>query len=154
SMLLGRSAMVPGSTRTVIGLVTPSTVIDGQTVYGVSRRAMAWLLAPISTQAESPSAASGGQATWRLNVELHGTSPSDTVSVSDAVPGTVQLKVGFCAVALLNVPYADAQLYDSGCGAASGSCEALNRAIVLPTGGLALTASIVGQTLIVPVIRT
>ncbi len=31
SVLVGRSGMVPGRARTVIGLVTPSTVIDGQT---------------------------------------------------------------------------------------------------------------------------
>ncbi len=31
-------------------------------------------------------------------------SPSETVSVSVAAPGAVQVSVGFCAVALLSVP--------------------------------------------------
>ena len=68
SLVLGRIGIVPGPTRRFIGDVVPSTVIDGQTLYGVMRRAIAWLLAPISTHAESPSAESGGQATSSVNV--------------------------------------------------------------------------------------
>src|SRR5436305_6822956 len=49
SVLVGRSGIVPATARTFMGLVTPSTLIDGQVLYGVSSRAMAWLFGPIST---------------------------------------------------------------------------------------------------------
>ena len=85
-------------------------MIAGQVVYGVMSRAIAWLFAPISTQALWATAESGGQATCRLKVALHPASPSETVRVSDAVPGVVQVSVGFCAVALLSVPEVVVQL--------------------------------------------
>src|SRR5437762_12272879 len=47
SVLVGRHGSVAGWARTVIGLITPSTVIDGQVRSGVRRRAMAWWLGPI-----------------------------------------------------------------------------------------------------------
>ena len=109
SVLVGRIGSVAGSARTVIGLEAPLTVIAGQAVYGVMRRAIAWLFAPISTQAWE-TAASEGQVTCRLKVALHPASPSETVRVSDAVPGAVQVSVGFCAVALLSVPEVVVQL--------------------------------------------
>ncbi len=65
---------------------------------------MAWLFAPISTQAVSVRAESAGQVTWTLNVALQPASPSETFSVSEAVPGALQVSVGFWAVALLSVP--------------------------------------------------
>ena len=83
---------------------------------------MAWLFGPISTQADSPRAESGGQVTWRLKVSLQVASPSETVSVSVTLPGAAQVSVGFCAVALDSVPDEAVQLYDSGWGAASASC--------------------------------
>ena len=110
SVLVGRIGSVAGSARTVIALVAPSTVMRGQVVYGVMRRAMAWLFAPISTHALWATAESGGQATCRLKVALHPGSPSETVRVSDAVPALVQVSVGFCAVALLSVPELVVQL--------------------------------------------
>ena len=39
-----------------------------------------------------------------VSAQLACGSPSETVSVIDAVPGVAQVKVGFCAVALLSVP--------------------------------------------------
>src|ERR1022692_4213175 len=56
SVLDGRSGRGAGNARTVMALEIPSTVIEGHTVYGVRSRAMAWLFAPISTQAVSASA--------------------------------------------------------------------------------------------------
>ncbi len=71
---------------------------------------MAWLLAPSSTQAVSPRAASDGQVTGTEKLVAQPGSPSVTVRVSVAVPGAVQVSVGFCAVALLSVPEVVVQL--------------------------------------------
>ena len=154
SVLVGRTGIVAGSARTVMGLVTLSTVIAGHAVYGVMRRAMAWLLAPISTHAESPRAASDGQSSMAVKVSEQAGSPSETVSVAVTAPGAVQVSVGFCAEASLSVPELATQWYVSGCGPLSGSSETEETAMVLPVGGVALTESTCGQTLIVPLMRT
>src|SRR5436190_23097124 len=84
-------------------------------------------------------------------------SPSDTLSVIVAVPGTVQVKVGFWAVALLNVPELADQEYASAEGPASLSWADDAREIEEPTMtsfGEADTASICGQMLSLPLTRT
>src|SRR5579863_9595717 len=115
---------------------------------------MAWLLAPISTQADSLSTESGGQSRSTLKVSLQAGSPSVTVSVSITVPGCAQVRVGFCAEALESVPELVVQWKEMGLGPESGSSAVLLMAIVLPTGGAALTALTAGQMLIVPSTRT
>ena len=105
SMLLGRSGIAPGSTRTVIGLVTPSTVIAGQTCVRRHQAGDGLVVGAdldpgrIAERGVGRAGDLDGEA-WRCSAA----SPSETVSVSDAVPGAAQVKVGFCAVALLSVP--------------------------------------------------
>ena len=48
-------------------------------------------------------------------------SPSETVRVTEAAPAVTQVKVGFCAVASLNVPPVACHWYESGLGPASAS---------------------------------
>ena len=69
------------------------------------------------------------------------------------MPGALQVKVGFCGVALLRVPALAVQAKVSALGPASLSCADAERAMVPPTwtsAGLAPMPSIVGQRFSVP----
>ena len=155
SVLVVRSGRVAGQHAHGHGARDAVDGDRGARRYGVMSRAMAWLLAPISTQAESPSARVGRTVdAAALKVSAHAASPSETVSVSVTVPGAVQVSVGFCAVALLNVPELVVQWYEKRRGPLSGSCASAGDRDHVPVGGCELTESICGQTLIVPLTRT
>ena len=95
-----------GTVATVIGMTGAGAV---QAASGVRGSLKAF---PISGtyQIQQLFAASDGQVTCRLKVLLQPASPSETVRVSETVPGAVQVSVGFCAVALLSVPEEVVQL--------------------------------------------
>ncbi len=90
------------------------------------------------------------QVTSTLCVAAHDAagSPSLTVTLTVAVPGAAQVKVGFWAVASLSVPLVAFQAKVSALGPASVSCAGALRATLPPTctsAGLAPTPSMVGH---------
>jgi hypothetical protein len=84
-------------------------------------------------------------------------SPSETVTVSVTDPGTVQVKLGFAELALLNEPEGAVHLYVSGAGPPSGSWAVTRTAMGKPTAtsaGLSEMPSATGHRLSVPLMAT
>ena len=93
----------------------------------------------------------------RVPAQLACGSPSETVTVMDAVPGVAHVNDGFCAVGLLIVPPVACHWYVSALGALSASWAEPASAMLPPTStsaGLALMPSTTGQTFVTPLTLT
>src|SRR5262252_534051 len=121
---------------------------------------MTWRIGPaplLSAQALLPLGAVHATVTDWTAGQPAAASPSEAVSVSVAVPGAVHVKRGSGVVAPVRMPLDADQLYVSADGPASLSCADELRPIDRPTSasaGLAPSASICGQMLMVPLMST